>query len=428
MDILEEAHFDSSMGLSLRDPVRDSLWGHIYLVDGFQPLISVGPFQKLRWIMQLGPTHLVYPGATHSRAAHSLGVYHLSLRLIRSLYYRGARELMSKEGLRSFLVAALLHDIGHFPFTHALKDLPLTDHEILSGRLVLLKPLKELIGRAGACPQIVSAIIDNSIKSENRELLLYRNLLSGVLDPDKLDYLNRDARYCGVPYGAQDIDFIFSRLSIDSQKGLTIDSKGISSVEAVLFSKYLMYKSVYWHRDVRSATAMIKHALFIALERKEISAESLYDLDDNGLFKLLESCSSDIALFAPRVRNGNLFKMIFELPFNSSIELHRRLENLDTRKLFLDEVREKIIARTGKTLGPEEIILDLPEPINFESDLSIADENSAFSSANSVFSKNTVSGFTDSLRILRIFIIEEYMDKLSQQMPDIVEILRNFLL
>jgi len=107
---------------------------------------------------------------------------------------------------------------------------------------------------------MTAAIVDTHLPiQEDRETAFYRRLLSGVLDPDKLDYLNRDARYCGVPYGNQDVDFTFSRPIPHQERGIDIDSRLIANVEAVLFSKYLMYRSVYWHHSVRSATAMIKN-------------------------------------------------------------------------------------------------------------------------------------------------------------------------
>ena len=106
---------------------------------------------------------------------------------------------------------------------------------------------------------------------ENKEILFYRQLLSGVLDPDKLDYLNRDAFYCGVPYGIQDTEFTLSALEPDSEKGITINSKSIVAVENLLFSKYLMYRTVYWHKTVRIVTAMMKKTLFSALKNDEIS-------------------------------------------------------------------------------------------------------------------------------------------------------------
>ena len=107
------------------EPIRDVLWGHIYLTPALAALTGSPPFMRLHRIMQLGPALRVYPGATHTRASHSIGVYHLARRLLSHLAEEGADKWLSPEGVKSFLCAALLHDLGHFPYTHSLKELPL---------------------------------------------------------------------------------------------------------------------------------------------------------------------------------------------------------------------------------------------------------------------------------------------------------------
>ena len=238
--------------------VRDSLWKNIEISQELLDITNTKEFTRIEHIKQLGPTHFVYPGATHSRFAHSLGVYHIASKLIDNLQKKGSSSWTTDEGIQAFKIASLCHDLGHFPYTHALKELPLKDHEELTGEIVLNSSITQLIKKAGTEPDFVAAIVDKNIKTENPEILFYRQLLSGVLDPDKLDYLNRDAFYCGVPYGIQDTEFTLCALEPDLQKGITINSKSIVAVENLLFSKYLMYRTVYWHKTVRIVTAMMK--------------------------------------------------------------------------------------------------------------------------------------------------------------------------
>ncbi|MDR1901858.1 MAG: HD domain-containing protein, partial [Treponema sp.] len=301
------------------DPIRDPLWGHIYLTPPLAALTRSETFMRLSRIAQLGPVSYVYPGATHTRASHSIGVYHLGRRLLQNLAERGA-DWLSAGGVRSFLCACLLHDLGHFPYTHSLKELPLESHEALTAKLILQEPMRSLVGGTGADPDFCAAIVDAGLPAGDGELLFYRKLLSGTLDPDKLDYLNRDARFCGVPYGVQDVDFILSRLFPDRERGVDIDSRGIPGVESILFSKYLMYRTVYWHHSVRSATAMIKKALIGGLEDGLIVAEDLYNLDDQSLFALMESRGSGggrggLFSLAAKVQRGDLFSLAAEFPF-----------------------------------------------------------------------------------------------------------------
>ena len=376
--------------------VRDSLWQHIYLTPELEETTHTPVFNRLYSIKQLGPTEIVYPGATHTRASHSFGVYHIALRLIDSLLAKGAGEWVTKEGIAAFMAAALFHDLGHFPFTHSLKELPLKDHEDLTADAILAEPLKSLITKTGADPLQVAAIVSDSIKTDDTETVFFRKLLSGVLDPDKLDYLNRDAFFCGVPYGIQDIDFILSHLVPDKQKGVMLDSQGIMSVEHLLFSKYLMYRAVYWNKSVRTATSMMKKALYSALEQKFVTPEQLYAADDDSIYRLLLALDFKEKKCAALLKERKLYRIIQEIPFDDTNPLHKKLEDLGFRTQ-----EEKRLA-DANSLKPEDIIIDVPERISFETDLWIYSENKPFSESSTVFGKDTVQNFTKSIRKIRI--------------------------
>jgi hypothetical protein len=401
---------------SLRDgytePVRDVLWGHIYLTPALAALTKSAPFMRLCRIFQLGPAYYVYPGATHTRASHSIGVYHLARRLLFNLTGRGAGEWITAGGSRAFLCASLLHDLGHFPYTHSLKELPLQSHEELTARIILAEPVKSLVAEAGADPYFTAAIVDAKLPAGNeREILFYRKLLSGALDPDKLDYLTRDARYCGVPYGIQDADFILSRLYPNPERGVDIDSRGIPSVESILFSKYLMYRTVYWHRALRSATAMIKKALLGGLEAGIIAGEELYDLDDQSLFALMAGRSHPLFALAGQVRRGCLFPMAAEFPYDEA--LHGGLQDIKNRSRYEAALGEEFSRALGIRLLPGELIIDLPEPVTFETGLYVNDENRCFAESSGAFKAETVESFIKTLRVIRIFIDPEHEKKIK---------------
>jgi hypothetical protein len=381
---------------------------------------------RLYRIMQLGPAYAVYPGATHTRAAHSIGVYHLARRLLIDLANRGAVSWITPEGAVSFLCAALLHDLGHFPYTHSLKELPLARHEALTAEIILREPLRSLAGKTGADPAFAAAIVDTSPMKGGEpegELGFYRKLLSGALDPDKLDYLNRDARYCGVPYGAQDVDFIQSRLYPSLADGVMIDGKGIPSVESVLFSKYLMYRAVYWHPLVRSATGMIKKALIGGLEDGVLQPEDLYGLDDAGLFALLGQRSHPLFALAEEVRMGRFFVTLGEFPFDEA--LHRSLLDIRSRPRHEAALAAEL-SLPGKPLPPEALIIDIPEPVSFETGLRVIDGTggeSCFSESSGLFNPAAVDSLVKSLRIIRIFLQEGYENRIKSP-PERQEILR----
>jgi len=408
------------------EPIRDALWGHIFLTSPLAAITGSSPFMRLHRIMQLGPTFRVYPGATHSRASHSIGVYHLSRRLLTHLVEKGADSWLSPMGVNSFLCAALLHDLGHFPYTHSLKELPLKEHEVLTGDLISSEPLKSLVAAAGGDPYLSAAIVDPSRSKETGgELLFYQKLLSGTLDPDKLDYLSRDARYCGVPYGVQDVDFILSRLYPHPQRGTDIDSRGVIGVESLLFSKYLMYRAVYWHRDVRSATAMVKKALLCALESGIVCGEELYNLDDEGLFTLAAGHSFPLFSLVDSVKNGRLFSIAAEIPFDE--KAHKKLSSIAVRSHMEESLAAEISGATKIPLNGDALIIDLSEPISFECGLFVNDANCYFSAGPSAFKSSLIDAFIKSLRIVRVFVDPRYEEKIRPFGEEILHITQKWL-
>jgi HD superfamily phosphohydrolase len=403
---------EASLSEDYSHPVRDALWGHIYMTEKQAQLTESAPFMRLYHILQLGPVYQVYPGATHTRASHSIGVYHIGRRLLQNLVERGASAWLSFEGVKSFLAACLLHDLGHFPYTHSLKELPLISHEALTGVIILKEPIKSLVGMTGADPELCAAIVDKDNEISGDELFFYRKLLSGALDPDKLDYLNRDARFCGVPYGAQDVDFILSRLYPDKERGVDIDSRLIPNVESILFSKYLMYRTVYWHKNVRAATAMVKKALIKGLDSGKITGDELYNLDDTGLFTLLKEKTKDSLVES--VSEKRIFTVAAEIPHDQAdIITLQKIKN----RLQMEEKLALELSGAGFEINKNELIIDIPEPVSFETGLFVVDEKCSFSDSSSAFKTETVNAFIKTLYTIRIFINQKNSDKIKTFPP-----------
>lgn len=396
-------------GVEFTEPVRDPLWGDVNLPAAFRPILESPPFAKLMGIRQLGPAYLVYPGATHTRFSHSLGVFEMAKRTLGELLSRYELAYVTGEGALSFLAAALCHDLGHFPFAHSLKELPLREHEELTADIVLAGPLDRLLEAAGADPEIVAATVDSGRPDRgDRQVRLFRRLLSGTLDPDKLDYLTRDAYFCGVPYGVQDTDFVLRHLALAPGDVPGIDPRGIMSVESVLFSKYLMYRSVYWHKSVRAATAMVKESVLALLASGCIRPEELYALDDAGFRALVERCSVPEASPAVRVFRGELYAAACEIPFRPEDTRHEGLADLSRRAAVETELREGL-ASLGVSMDAADLVLDLPEPVSFESDLPVVTGEPGagaepFRSSPTVFKPPVVDAFVRALRTVRVFI------------------------
>ncbi len=393
--------------------VRDPLWKDIPLSAGFKALLGSEVVQKLNRIKQLGPVHLLYPGAVHTRLDHSLGVFHLSrLILLRLLSNKvnspESTPNFSDEGLTAFLAAALLHDVGHFPYAHALKDNILKSHESLGAQIIAGEPsLREIIeSELKTSVEYVTQIIDDTLPCSEPEILFYRSLLSGALDPDKLDYLSRDALFCGVPYGVQDAAYIIRHLKVNRETTLYLPLEAIGGVEHLLFAKYSMYKNVYWHPKVRSATATIKKALFLALEEGSITQELLFNLDDESLYHLLEQKAPPQVLnLAKRVHNNQLLEERGSVPYNAAYHTP-----LFSDKLFRREAEESLwkgLVKSYPHLSPQEVVIDIPEEVSFEANLLIELEDKSlkdFSEVDPLFTPATVSLFTQSIRNVRLFL------------------------
>lgn len=391
--------------ISFSEPVRDPIWHNILLPSSFSELVLSKDFIKLSRILQLGPAQLVYPGATHTRRAHSFGVFEIAKRILSTIASKADSgsiiHSINKTEALSFLVAALCHDLGHFPYTHSLKELPLREHEELTAD-IMLGPLAEAIRKAGASPELAAAIVDENLAVQGQRApdvpSLFRGMLSGVLDPDKLDYLNRDAWACGVPYGTQDVDFMLQHIALNDSGRLAISERGIMSVEALLFSKYQMYKAVYWHKNVRAATAMIKHALIEAMHKGDIFPGDLYGLDDHGFYELMTH--KDESMLISSVFSGRLCALCYDIMYDKNNSMHKKAADLANRAEL-----EKQIEANAKIKG---VIIDLPEPISFESDLPILETNNSFQNSSTVFSPGLVASFSASLRVLRVYCIDEY--------------------
>jgi hypothetical protein len=195
--------------------VRDLLWQNIVLEPAAAAVVDTPAFQRLRYVRQLGHAFLVYPGATHSRFEHALGAYGLARRALTGLRDRGALEGFSEHDALLIRVGTLLHDVGHYPFSHALEESGLTSHEAVAATLLADEPLKGVLEGAGLGDpaHTIGALIGGTSDHP------LAGLISGSIDLDKIDYLKRDALMCGVPYGEVDVDRLLTTLTVTELDG-----------------------------------------------------------------------------------------------------------------------------------------------------------------------------------------------------------------
>jgi uncharacterized protein len=335
--------------------IRDPLWNNIRVDPLAMRLVDTRAFQRLRYVRQLGLAYLVYPGASHSRFEHALGAYNLARRALGLLEERGFTQDLEPDACLVVRCAALLHDIGHYPFSHALEEIGALHHEEVARPLITSGQVADVL-RAELGPDAPERIMA-LIRGKSTSPL--QGLISGSLDLDKIEYLKRDAFMCGVNYGDIDVDRLLNSLTlvVDPQSGVPavgIYEKGLSALESLLFAKYQMYRNVYWHHAVRSATAMYKRLVDGALRAGSLSAETLAAFTDEGLLHELAHRAPSPLLAALRERR--LYKRVFECPA-AELPPERGEWIADDRPLVV-AVEDQLARELGLSAG--ELLLDYP--------------------------------------------------------------------
>jgi HD superfamily phosphohydrolase len=334
--------------------IRDPLWDNIRLDRPALLALDTAAVQRLRYVRQVGHAFLVYPGATHTRFEHALGAYHLTRRALASLEERGELEQVPAAECLAVRLAALLHDIGHYPFSHALEEAGFPSHEQLGvaklGQGELGQQLCEIGGPGFAAS--LGALIRGASPSP------LQGLISGSLDLDKIDYLSRDARMCGVPYGTVDVDRLLATLTlVETAPGryeVGVLEKGVSALESLLFAKYQMYRNVYWHHAVRSATCMFKRAVRGAVARGRLTVEEIAEATDDGLMERL--ITRDGNALAAAIRARRLYKRAVDLPASDVPDDAEPWVAEDPG--LLERVEDAVAREVG--LAPGDVLLDFP--------------------------------------------------------------------
>ncbi|MDA0745157.1 MAG: HD domain-containing protein [bacterium] len=414
--------------------IRDPIWGYIHVPQNMVPIVDAEEFQRLRDISQLGHVLLVYPGARHSRFEHSLGVFHITGLFLQCLLAASPPMPLEPEDVYVLLAASLLHDIGHYPFSHLLEEMQMffVDHEERS-RQIILDPNTEVhqaLLQAGTDPIRVANVIDYrnpNVDIPEKDLRL-AHILSGTLDPDKIDYLLRDARYCGVPFGESvNRDRLLSSITFDAiSQRPAITYKGISAVEALIFTSYLMYRNVYWHHAVRSANAMFKrgiqdllHHPGCTLQETDFNRATEADLI-HRLEQELEHLGMDHReAMVDRLKRRKLYKVArVVFPHEGDASLLADFETLyyhpDQRRELEIELCRIFGKKTGLDLKGDEILLDIPRfgkspevdlKVYFGSHIPIdkADPLSFDDPEVSMLKEYLIGNFEAQARVVRIF-------------------------
>ena len=363
--------------LQIVDPIHDfiTIYPHeIRLVDS--PV-----FQRLRRIRQLAGAHLVYPGAQHSRFEHSLGTMHIASQAANVLKEKGYLNSKDSENIR---MAALLHDVGHGPFSHLFEEViqkkKKTSHEEMGKKLILKSEIGDIITKSGFDKAFLSKLAFGDSKYQ-----FMNEIISGGLSADMMDYLLRDGYFTGSEHAKVDFMRIIHSLDVHNKK-LSLDKSALYSFESMMISRYQMFKAVYFHKTVRSAEVMLIQSMLLADDELDLTTDNLekyVQLTDELVISKLVSLTprnSDLKRarqLAIEYQERKLLKCVYEkiftrprmgkLNLNDLQKEIARKSKVDDCEIFIDisktpsiplspskKESQSIILTTKKGQGPKE--------------------------------------------------------------------------
>lgn len=398
------------------------------LTSRMRQLIDAPEMRRLARISQLGLVGLVYPGACHSRFEHSLGVYRNALLYLKQLAGdERFAAIVRPEDAEMLLVAALLHDLGHWPFCHAIEDIALPgvpSHELFANSFLLEGELADTLrDEWNVQPRDVTALLSEKPRDTRQRIL--KSLLSGPIDIDKMDYLGRDSLHAGVPYGRNfDQQRLIGSLCLnEAGDGLAISHKGRTAAEMMVFARYVMFSEVYWHHAVRSATAMLQRAFYLLhgqLDLDQLFRQSEQPFIDQLLTAAGNGPAADLlgGLFGP---TRKLYKRLAEFSHFQSRVFYERIARQPYAWLVAasDAFAAAASKAVGRRIPPHDVLFDAPprkREVEFHVEVHFPKENCYRQLAEVSPAVHTLATrqFDDFVKRVRLFVPRPLADELSR--------------
>lgn len=350
------------MKLKYTAEIRDPVHGYIKTTKVERELIDSSFLQRLRRIHQLAGAYLVYPGGVHTRFEHVLGTMHVAGLIGETIANKAG---IRKEEIQKLRLAALLHDVGHGPFSHLFEEV-LTEktgmtHEDISQRIVLESEIKGILERSGISASDVSKLCVGKLESWP----FMNEVIAGGLSADMMDYLLRDSYFTGVEYGKVDIHRVIDSLDVIDDH-LVLDRAALYAFEALLIARYEMFKAVYFHRTVRAAELMLAHSMALADAELELTKfariERYLKLTDEVVLDQLAALDPtgrpDLRL-AKKLANNYIERKLVKCVFEKVMQRKdRMIQRIFSQRRFRDELASDIAKSSG--VKPIDIYIDVP--------------------------------------------------------------------
>lgn len=328
--------------------ITDPIHRYIRFSETEREIVDTVIFQRLRGIRQLAGAHLVYPSAQHSRFEHSIGTMHIAGYAGETLFSKG--YFGDEDKVQQLRLAALLHDIGHGPFSHLFEEVLMEkqnmNHEDMGRQIISQSEISDILGKHGYNS---SDICELSFGQSN--IQFFNEIISGALSADMMDYLPRDGLFTGVEYGKIDYHRLISSFEVTTDGHLAINKSALYSLESMLISRYEMYKAVYFHKTVRSAEVMLLRSIMLADEQLNLTDKTLnkyLSLTDEitlERIRLLGNDNKSAVRLAQDYKSRKLLKCVYEKFLHSHDNLNRKLH---AKALFELESRISEIAQLKK--------------------------------------------------------------------------------
>lgn len=336
--------------------IKDPVHGYVYVSKTEKDIIDSFPMQRLHRLRQLAGAEYVYPGANHTRFEHSIGTMYLAQRLVEN---SKLSQYLSKEETEIVRFAALLHDVGHGPFSHVFEHLleKFLDktHEEITFWIIEKSEVNDLLEKSGYDTAIVAKLAVGSLHRKGKTFM--DQIIQSAVDVDKLDFIVRDTYHTGAEYGNVDIFRLIHMLDV-LDDSLAVDSGALSALESFILARIESFKSIYFHRVSRAAQIMLATAMEKAKDELGLvsfgTPEEYLSLNDYTVWTMLKLCEKSREIME-NLERRRLLKCAYDQTFHVK---DQTISKLFSAEEIRNEMRDKIAEKAG--VDPQSVVIDVP--------------------------------------------------------------------
>jgi len=336
--------------------IKDPVHGYVYITEAEKEVIDSFPVQRLHRLRQLAGAEYVYPGANHTRFEHSIGVMHLAGLLAENPHLS---QLLSEDEVQKVRIAALLHDVGHGPFSHVFEHLLVKflnkTHEDINVWIVQKSELRDILKDLGYDTDELAKLSVGWLHKPGRAFM--DQIIRSAVDVDKLDFVVRDTYHTGAEYGYVDIFRLIHMLDV-LDENLAVDLGALSALESFILARIESFKSIYFHRVGRAAQIMLATAMEEAKDELDLvdfrSPEDYLALDDYTVWTMLKGCKKSKGIIE-NLERRKLLKCAYDQTFYVR---DKTVSSLFSVEEIRNQMRDKIASEAG--VKPASVVIDVP--------------------------------------------------------------------